>query len=354
VATRRNVLVHGLGRLRAGTAIGIGLLLALGATVAPLPSPTGAPGASLTVQLPGAVRTLVLTLLVLSAVLLLAVQRPRRRTGDEPLIARAAPRRPGWVAVLPVLLTVAVFWYLVWHYWSGGDTHPIHQAFTAIAELLELLTAARKPPTSVPLFDFTIGTLLVLFALGLFALMVLVALADRLERWWRGRTAAASLAAAPAAAHDDDGGDLRAEPDARAAVIRAYGRFERALAGARAPRAPWQTPMEFMRAALSRLSLPVLPVARLTTLFEVARFSDRALGDAARDAACDCLDEITAALATEARPPDAADAEQIPLPGPAHPPFEPGSRSGTTQPPLPGPAHPRFEPGSRSGTELGA
>jgi hypothetical protein len=93
--------------------------------------------------------------------------------------------------------------------------------------------------------------------------------------------------------------DLRAEPDPRVAIIRAYDRFERALADVRAPRAPWQTPAEFMRTTLVRLPIPVPPVERLTTLFEVARFSDRPLGAEARTAACDCLDEITTALERE-------------------------------------------------------
>jgi hypothetical protein len=51
-----------------------------------------------------------------------------------------------------------------------------------------------------------------------------------------------------------------------------------------------------MRAALARLPVPAPPVERLTTLFELARFSDRRLDAEARDAACDCLDEIQTAL----------------------------------------------------------
>ena len=51
-----------------------------------------------------------------------------------------------------------------------------------------------------------------------------------------------------------------------------------------------------MRAALARLPVPLPPIERLTALFEVARFSDRPLGTDARDAACDCLDEIKMAL----------------------------------------------------------
>jgi hypothetical protein len=55
-----------------------------------------------------------------------------------------------------------------------------------------------------------------------------------------------------------------------------------------------------MRSTLVRVPVPAAPVQRLTTLFELARFSDRPLGADARDAACDCLDAITTALDTEA------------------------------------------------------
>jgi hypothetical protein len=301
---RRNVRLRTPGRLGATAVIGLGLLLVLAATVGPLPSPTGEPGASLAVRLPDAARTLVFALLALSAIILLALQRPRRPIDDGPALPTRARRRlPLWAAALlplPLLLAVAAVWYLIWHYWSGGDGHPIEQAFTAIAELLELLALSRKPTTSVPFFDLTITVLVVLFAVGLFTVMVLIALADRLERWWARPAVAGDRPARPrpvGAGLDDP----RAEPDPRAAIIRAWARFEQALAAARAPRAPWQTPAEFMRTALARLPVPVPPVRRLTALFEIARFSDRSLDLGARDAACDCLDEITTAL--DALPP---------------------------------------------------
>ena len=62
---------------RAIAVTGIGLLLALAATVGPLPPAAGEPGASLAVRLPDAVRTIVVGLLALSALLILAIQRPR-------------------------------------------------------------------------------------------------------------------------------------------------------------------------------------------------------------------------------------------------------------------------------------
>ena len=51
-----------------------------------------------------------------------------------------------------------------------------------------------------------------------------------------------------------------------------------------------------MRATLAHVPIPVPPVARLTALFETARFSDQPIGTDARDAACDSLDEIERAL----------------------------------------------------------
>jgi Domain of unknown function (DUF4129) len=279
--------------------IGTGLLLALGAALAPLSPSAGAPGASLTVRLPDAVQMVVLALLAFAVVLLLAVQRRRRPSEGEDRPAAIEPRRSAWAAVfslLPLLLLGCV-WYLVRNRGSGAGGDPIERAFTAIAGLLDLLAGARKPPTSVPFFDLTIATLLLLLALAVFTLMVLVALAPRLEKWWAGRSVAE--AAPPLSDRVDRPGDPRAEPDPRVAIIRAYGRFEHAVAAARAPRMPCQTPAEFMRTTLARLPVPAPSVTRLTALFEIARFSDRHVGAEARDTACDCLDEIMAALDTE-------------------------------------------------------
>ena len=317
--------------------IGVGLLLALAATVGPLPPASGEPGASVTVRLPDAVRTVVVALLALSAILLLAMQRPRRPAEDDPLSSRAYQQRPVWAAVLsllPILMLVAAAWYLVWNRAAGEDAHPIERAFTAIAGFLDFLARSRKAPTSVPFFDLTIAALVLVVAVAIFALMVLLTLAERLETWWGGR--ATGAAAPPLADRFGDRDDLRAEPDPRMAVIRAYGRFEHALANARLPRAPWQTPAEFMRTTLARLPVPVLPVERLTALFEIARFSDRPLGADARTAACDCLDEITTALETEPL------ASQT-----AHPRFTAAKRSDTEEPPPSETAHPRVKPAKR-------
>jgi hypothetical protein len=282
-------------RIGAGAVIGIGLLLALAATLGPPPTVAGDPGASLTVRLPNPVRAIALGLLAVSVVLLLALQRPRRPAEGE--LADRVYRRPSvWsslLSLLPLVVLAAVAWYF-WNQWSGGDAHPIERAVSAIAGLLDLIARTRKAPTSMPLFDFTIAGLLLLAAGAICALMVVVTLADRLEKWWAGRT---PVETAPAAVEEPvDRDDLRTLPDARVAIVRAYHRFERALTTTRAPRAPWQTPAELMRTTIAQLPVPAPPVERLTRLFELARFSDRPLSLSARDTACDSLDAIVAAL----------------------------------------------------------
>ena len=285
--------------VRAGAAIGAGLLLALAATMAPLPPLSEAPGASLTVRLPALVQTLVLILLAVSAVLLLFLQRPRRPSEDGPVPVKVVRRPSAWTAalsLLPFVALLAAVGYYVAHHPAEGEVHPIERAFTAIAGLMDLLARARKPPTSLPLFDFTIAFVVLVAAVALLALLLLVTFAERLERWLAARGATAVVPESREAAVTRPG-DPRLEPDARAAVILAWTHFERALGAARAPRAPWQTPAEFMRIVLAQVPLPRPAVERLTALFELARFSERPLGPEARAAACACLDEITAALA---------------------------------------------------------
>lgn len=284
-------------------AIAAGLLLALTATIGPLPPAAGGPGASLSVEVSDAVRAIVLGLLALSTLILFSLLRRGRRPGEgEPVPSRAPQRLPAWARALVsllALLLVVMAWYLVGRDWADRDGRPVEGAFAAIAGLLDLLRHARKAPISVPLFDHAIATLLVLVSLAIFASMLLIAIAERLEEWRAGRTVGAGGPANPDAPAEAQV-DPRSEPDPRRAIIRAYGCFERALAAARAPRAAWQTPAEFMRSTLARVPLPARSVQRLTALFEVARFSDRAVDAEARDAACDCLDEITTALAQEA------------------------------------------------------
>jgi hypothetical protein len=202
------------------------------------------------------------------------------------------------LASLPILVLVILFIHFAWTRWASGTAHPLEAPLAALAGLLDLLAQARKPVTSVAAFDYAVGSLALLLALAIFAVMVLVVFAERILAWWDRRgPAEAGPRLADAVAESLE--DIRADPNARAAIIRAYRRFEIALSAARVPRLAWQTPAEFLRSVLTQAPMPAAPVERLTALFELARFSDRPLGADARAAACDCLDEVKAALERE-------------------------------------------------------
>lgn len=279
---------------------GLGLVTALGATVAPPPTVGTQPGASLTVYLPVPVKIVVIALFAASmAILLGLLRRPPLREDEPEREDQRLSRRAGILGTLPLVLMAILIWYLV-HDRVGIDGGPAEGPFVAISQLLDLLAGARKPAASIPLLDVAFAVAVVLLAVGVFALMVLVALAEPLARW-RAAPPQEQSAAAVHEALDESLDDLRSVPDARAAILRVYRHFERALSDARAPRAPWQTPSEFMRAALMRLPVPPGPIQRLTALFELARFSDRPLGVEARDTACDCLAQIQLSLREAAR-----------------------------------------------------
>jgi hypothetical protein len=154
------------------------------------------------------------------------------------------------------------------------------------------------PAISLPLFTGVVGALFVGAAIASLGIACLVLFGDRLAEWW-GRTRAQRHPLA--AAVDESLDDLDGEVDARLAIIRCYRRFEQVLASSRFPRAPWQTPLEFMRDALARLPLPPVAVERLTRLFERARFSNEPLALADRDTAWGALLEIRQRLDAEER-----------------------------------------------------
>jgi hypothetical protein len=154
---------------------------------------------------------------------------------------------------------------------------------------------AELAEVSLPVVGWVLGSLTLLAGLAALALAVLLLFAERIARWWEGPGEPAEAGPLTEAV-DESLEDLAAEPDARRAIIKCYRRFERVAAQARVPRAPWQTPDEFMRVILYRLALPRHAVDRLTRLFELARFSRHPLDSDDRDGARASLEEIRAAL----------------------------------------------------------
>jgi hypothetical protein len=93
-------------------------------------------------------------------------------------------------------------------------------------------------------------------------------------------------------------GELRTLEDPRAAVIACYARMERALGRAGTLRRASETPFELLERALQEHSVPATSAHRLTTLFEVAKFSLHPIGEHERSEAIDALEDVRARLAT--------------------------------------------------------
>ncbi|HST26440.1 MAG TPA: DUF4129 domain-containing protein [Gaiellaceae bacterium] len=118
---------------------------------------------------------------------------------------------------------------------------------------------------------------------------------------WKPRTVRnptrAQLAARLTAVLDESLDDLRAERDPRKAVIAAYARMERSLAGAGFPRSLAEAPLEYLGRVLRELlETSADAVSRLTALFERAKFSpheiDRGMKDDAIEALVAVRDEL--------------------------------------------------------------
>jgi hypothetical protein len=99
-----------------------------------------------------------------------------------------------------------------------------------------------------------------------------------------------------AASIDDAIDDLEGEPDARRAVIAAYARMEAVLGRNGLRRRPSETPVEYLRRILLGLTARGDSVARLTSLFEQAKFSRHEIDGAMKQDAIGALREIRADL----------------------------------------------------------
>ena len=115
---------------------------------------------------------------------------------------------------------------------------------------------------------------------------------------------------------DDTLEDLEREPDPRRAVIGAWARMEAGLAAAGLPRHPSEAPFEYAARVLETAFARPGSVHRLTGLFERAKFSHHAIGQADRDQAIAALRAVRQELAEAVEQAEArAEAEGEPVAG---------------------------------------
>lgn len=86
--------------------------------------------------------------------------------------------------------------------------------------------------------------------------------------------------------------DVRAESDPRRAVIKAYARLEAILAAHGLPRHPAEAPYEYLPRTLGQLEASGESVARLTDLFERAKFSLHEIDPQMREDAIEALTAV--------------------------------------------------------------
>ena len=91
--------------------------------------------------------------------------------------------------------------------------------------------------------------------------------------------------------------DLLAETDPRRAVIAAYARMERAFAAHGVPRRQFEAPHEYLGRVLAEATGGGRGAARLTALFERARFSSHEVDSAMKNEAIDAIQALQAELA---------------------------------------------------------
>lgn len=317
---------------RAGAAAAGGGVLALGGLALGVsaltsgltpPADTG-PAVRLALRVPDPLLAAVAVLLGVAALLLVALlrpwRRPRRRKGDDEFeLVSELPKASPWGIVLMLVLAVAPFGalgYAVWVGWApdpawlaGGPSSSSRAAggSSSAASPAPLPPPSPEPPTaSAPGFSRAIGLVALLAALGTLGLMVWVWLGDRLAGTRAIPREASQATERLVAAVAEGLDDLRRESDPRRAIILCYRRFEAWLTEAGCPRAPWETPTEFLRRVLVRSSMPPEATRTLTRLFERSRFSQHVLGPADRECALRALGEIRAVL--EAARADAATA----------------------------------------------
>ena len=143
---------------------------------------------------------------------------------------------------------------------------------------------------------------------GVVALLLLVVFAAIVMRRRALSLEARTIEEALAEVMDDALDDLRAENDPRTAIIAAYARMEKLLAGFGRPRAPSEAPFEYLARVLLELRVSRHPVEALTELFERAKFSTHALGAEEKSRAIEALESVR----DELRDPVAVAAEGVP------------------------------------------
>jgi Domain of unknown function (DUF4129) len=238
--------------------------------------------------------SLSLVVLIPGAALLVYGLMQRRAIAQE--VASGKYRRNSIVSSLVFALLFAVVWYFLVprrlgsNFLPGGET----------SELENLRPRPQRPEGDggyEPEFAWIPVLVLVgLVAIGIGAYFLA---ARRRARAFDGDPVRRAEEVADEV--DESLDDLRAEPDARRAVIAAYARLERALGASGASRSRHETAEEHVARILGELEVDDRLVRRLADLFTRAKFSDHAVDETMKEEAIAALEQIRDELRAAAR-----------------------------------------------------
>ena len=281
------------GLLPAWVAVVLVGLVAVGSLRGPLGSGRGRP--SYPADLIDSLLLLLFLAIVAGAVLAVVSLWPGRN------LARARRRAGGnWNLILPMAAILLLWLFRDLLGLGAGDRDLDPTTTIPGASTLEV---PDPPPDSgvVPLIVAGVALL------AMIGIVVAQLVADRRRRR-PPRTPAERLVELL----DDTLEDLEREPDPRRAVIGAWARMEAGLAAAGLPRHPSEAPFEYAARVLETAFARPASVHRLTGLFERAKFSHHAIGQADRDQAIAALRAVRQELAEAV---EQAEAEGEPVAG---------------------------------------
>jgi uncharacterized integral membrane protein len=271
-------------------------------------------GVRLMPRLPGPVVYALLGLFVLGSIAVLVALFPRgvrlrRKKGPDEFELYQEPPKFSFgmlvILLLPVLALIGLMMYLYWGGWQlRTEARQAQQAAPVVSSRPSPQDTFEEKSTSpAPGFAWTLFTLAALMSLALVCGGAWLLFGDRIERWWYGIASIDDTRRALLNAVDLGLDDLLHEPDPRRAIVACYRRFELVLSQYGLPRAPWQTPLEYLRVALRRFRLPASRLQSLTALFELAKFSTHPLGEVEKLFAVTVLRDTKTALEEEAHVP---------------------------------------------------
>ncbi len=192
-------------------------------------------------------------------------------------------RKPMWPLVLLLLL------FLAFSRNQGDEPEP------EVAEPTQQVEEAEDTPQSRQLLEsggFETAVLLVIAAAAAAVILWSRRRADQFEEF---DDAPLEAALTPAIAQASE--HLSLGDDPRSAVLRAYDELEVALGSLGLARGLSETPTEHLRRVLQTMTVDTEPLVRLAQLYEVARFSERAISTTEQQQAATALRQVRSQMA---------------------------------------------------------